>query len=249
MVKKIETKVIRVKQETHDVKTLRFDLKESPMDFKPGQFITILLDVEIEGKKVKQSRPFSISSSPNNKDFVEISVKVYPDSVTAKAIHNLKEGDEVTIIGPAGQFIYSESLGKNLVLLAGGNGVTPLRSITHYVLDNNLNVNITLIYSNKTPEDIIFKEEFDELAKRYKNFKEVFTITRPDEGKSEWNGNVGRVNADLIKDNVNDLDGAIFYVAGPPKMIEAIVNVLEKDLNIDSSRIHIEEFVRRTFNN
>jgi len=247
MVQKIETKVVKVKQETHDVKTIRFDLKDSPMDFKPGQFITIFVDVEVEGKKVRQSRPFSISSSPNNKDFIEISVKVYPDSLAAKAIHNLKEDDKVTIIGPAGQFIYNESLGKNLVLLAGGNGVTPLRSITYYVLDNNLDVDVTLIYSNKTPEDIIFREEFDELAKKHKNFKEVFTITRPDDSKGEWGSNVGRINADLIRGNVNGLDDAIFYVAGPPPMVEAIVNVLKNDLKISEEKIHVEEFVRRSF--
>ena len=246
MVKKIETIVIKVKQETYDVKTIRFDLKDNPMDFKPGQFITIFVDVDINGEKTKQSRPFSISSSPNNKEFIEISVKVYPDSVTAKAIHNLKEGDIVTIMGPGGRFIYDESKGRNLVLLAGGNGVTPLRSITHYVLDNNLDVNVTLIYSNKTPEDIIFRKEIDELTKKHKNFKRIFTITRVNESKSKWDGNVGRINAELIRSSVEELSSAIFYVAGPPQMVEDIVNVL-KDLGIEDFKIHAEEFVRGTF--
>lgn len=245
MAQKIDTKIIKVKQETHDVKTFRFDLKDNPIDFKPGQFITIFIDLEVNGEKVKQSRPFSISSSPNNKDFIEISVKVYPDSVGAKAIHNLKEGALVTIIGPSGNFTFEESMGKNLVLLAGGNGVTPLRSITHYVLDNNLDVDTTLIYSNKTPEDIIFRKEFEDLAIKHNNFKHVFTITRPEESKGEWHGNIGRINSDLIRNNVTNLNNSIFFVSGPPEMVGSIVNVLEKDLNISENRIHMEEFVRR----
>lgn len=227
-----EANIIDVKQETPNVKTFKFDKN---LNFKPGQYITAT--VQIRGREEK--RPFSISSSPTDEYFT-ITVKKYEDSVFAEALFNLKEGDSARITGPMGRFIFEEDK-KSIVLIAAGNGITPLMSMIKYATAKKLDNKLTLIYSNRAPEDVIFHKELLSLQKRNKNLSLVLTVTRF-EGL-EWKGLTGRIDEKMIRDNVKGLDTAIFYVCGPPEMVEATVNTL-RSMDVEDSRIKTERFVR-----
>lgn len=228
-----QSEVLAVRQETHDVRTFRFSVPRD-FTFKPGQFIMLFLDVD--GKE--DSRAFSISSSPAQKGYIETTKKI-GDSGYSKKLSTMTEGNRVKIRGPFGLFILEENE-KNIMLLAGGIGVTPFRSMVHYVADKKLPNKITLFYSAKTPEDIAFKKEFEELVKRNRNIKIVYTVTRPEESKQKWSGVVGRIDESMIKQHA-DTNG-LYYVAGPPAMVDAMVAMV-KSMGIPQNRIKIERFV------
>ena len=126
-------------------------------------------------------------------------------------------------------------------MLSGGIGITPLRSMIKYSSDKKLDIPVTLFYSNRTPEEIAFREDFSTIEKENTNFKIVNTITNKEDSKEEWQGLTGFIDEKMIKENSQNLDTSIFYICGPPKMVDAMVNLL-KTMNIDSARIKIEHF-------
>ncbi len=224
--------VLSVKQETYDVKTFRFSTTAG-FAFKPGQFI--MLEFDLEGGK--DTRAFSISSSPTNKGYVEIKKKIGQSEYSQK-LDSLKEGSNAKIKGPFGMFILEENE-KNIILLAGGIGVTPFRCMMHYATDKKLPIKVTLFYSSKTSEDIAFKDEFDQMTKKNKNIKIVYTVTRPEESKQPWPGTAGRIDENMIRQNVDT--NALYYVAGPPAMVDAMVATV-RGMGIPQDRIRIERF-------
>jgi ferredoxin-NADP reductase len=230
------SKLLAVKQKTHDVKTFRFSVPDN-FSFAAGQFVMLFVDVEGN----QDVRPFSISSSPAHGGWIEITKKI-GDSRYSQNLNSLKEGDAVKIKGPSGRFILEEKE-KIVVMLAGGIGVTPFRSMLYYATDKNLPTRFVLFYSNKTPDDIAFREEFEDLADKNKNIRIVYTVTRPEESNQKWTGPTGRIDEKMIRNNtdIHTLNTALFYVAGPPSMVDAMVSTL-KGMGVPHERIRVERF-------
>jgi ferredoxin-NADP reductase len=226
-----KVKVKKTFLETQDVRTIIFE--KIPLNFKAGQFVTMFLDVK---DPKGNTRSFSIASSPTE-NFLMISTKL-TGSVFKNKLNELKEGDEVKFIGPAGNFVFDEKA-KNIILLSGGIGITPLRSMMKYATDNKLSVKITLLYSNKIPEDIPFKNDLENMKKQNTNLKIVHTITKPEESKTKWLGRTGRIDEKMISEFVKK--DSIFYICGPPAMVDALVDILKK-MNIAEERIRVEHF-------
>jgi len=242
-IKKLRTYKMRVSEiitETPDTKSFRFKYGNlEPLDFIPGQFVSIKTNVNVNGEIKPINRPFSIANSPTEKSYLEITVKKLPGGIlSTHMIDNTKIGDEFEVRGPYGLFTYKEGMADKLVLIGGGSGVVPLMCITRYVAAKNLNTQILFLDSNKTPNDIIYHKEQEMIQKNHKNIKFIYTITRP-EGTG-WTGITGRIDKaflekyDLYKD-------ALYYICGPPPMVEAIVADL-KDSGIEQSRIKIERY-------
>ena len=229
--------LIEVKQESADVKSFKFDLNGINFDFKPGQYIIMKLDVVDERNGV---RMFSLSSSPTETGFITISTKL-TGSNFKKKLESLKVGEKVDIRGPFGRFLLQEDYSKAAVMLTGGIGITPFRNMIKFATDKKLNLKIVLLYSNKLPEEISFKKELDEWQKINPNLKVVYTITRPEESKMKWQGITGRIDAAMIKNNVKYMENCIFYVCGPPVMVDAMVTTL-KNMDVSDNNIKIERF-------
>ncbi|MEK6852961.1 MAG: FAD-dependent oxidoreductase [Nanoarchaeota archaeon] len=234
-IKKFESKVLRVKQETPEIMSFRFS---TPPDFEYKAANHIILDLGIEVDGRKQLKSFSISSSPTHKGYIETAKRV-SESEFSKKLASLKKGDTIMILGPYGMFILDES--RDAVMLSGGIGITPLRNMIQYATEKRLPIKITLIYSNKTPEEIAFKDELNELLKKNPNLRVHYTITRPEEGRQEWHGLRGRIDEQMIKKLVPNLHEVIFYICGPPSMVNAMNEMLIK-MGIPSTRIKLERF-------
>ena len=231
-------KVIGVIDETQDTKTIRFS-SNSNFSFKPGQFVMINADVIIDGTKKFVKRAYSISSSPLIKEYIDLTVKIYPEKgLVSKRLFSMKVGEEIDITGPYGHFFFDENIQKNIVLIAGGVGVTPLACMLKYIKDKKLTeIKADLIYSSKTPEDIIFKKE---LTSNYPaNIKIHLTITRPDGYK--WNGLNGRIDEKMIKTIINNIHEPYYYICGPTSMVED-TNKLLKSIGIKEEKIKLERF-------
>jgi glycine betaine catabolism B len=135
---------------------------------------------------------------------------------------------------------------KSVVFLSGGIGVTPFRSMIRYATDKQVPSKVTMFDSNRNVENTLFKEEFDNCLKRNNNLKIVYTITEEEQSKNaeEWKGERGFINEAMLTKYLtrNELDNSIFYICGPPGMLNAMQKLLELDLNIPKQRIKIEEF-------
>ena len=182
----IELPVIEEKQETPDVKTVKLGLQEK-IDFKPGQYMMF-------GMGDDETKSLSIASSPTE-DFLLFSVKL-SDSEFKKRFNSLKVGDKVKVRGPMGIFVLQDA--KEIMFLGGGIGITPFRDMIKYACDKKLPTKMTLLYSNKTPADIVYKDEWPLFEKENPNLKIVNTITRPED--TDWTGKTGRINDAMIKE-------------------------------------------------
>lgn len=235
----MKAKVINVIKETPDTKTIRFKLDSSFL-FKPGQFVLLNADVLENGQKKFVKRAYSISSSPIIKDQIDLTVKIYPEKgLVSKRLYNMEVGEEIEMTGPHGFFLLDENIHKNIVLIAGGVGITPFISMLRYIKDKKLNdINVTLIYSSKTPEDIIFGKEL--LEEKYpENIKVHLTITRYN--GNNWSGLTGRINEEMIKKVISEIKKPFYYICGPTIMVEETAKLL-KLMGVEDSKIKLERF-------
>ncbi len=232
MVLNLELSVIETKQETHDVKSIKLGLNEK-IDYKPGQYFIMELDID----DPENSRPLSIASSPTE-DFLLFSTKISQSAFKQK-FNQLEVGETVKLQGPIGIFVLKEDT-KEVVLLGGGIGITPFRDMIKYAGDKKLPIKLTLLYSNKTPADIVYKDEWDVFEGENSNLKVVHTVT--DYQGSDWQGKTGRINEAMIREFCNDVNNTIFYICGPPGMVDGLSNLL-KTMNIPLQNIKVEKFV------
>ena len=200
--------------------------------FKPGQFVMLAL-YDKQGK-IWQQRAFSICSSPANKDYIQLGIKI--QGLFTQKLDKLKKGDKVGISGPYGFFVFDEKIMKDVVFLAGGIGVTPFISAIRYANDKDLDNQLILIYSNKTRQDTAFYDELNQVAKENKNFKVIFTLTQ--EEPEVWKGEKGRINAEMLKKYCSPLKNKYFLFCGPAGFLKAIDTCL---LDIGVSKDYIKK--------
>jgi ferredoxin-NADP reductase/nitrite reductase/ring-hydroxylating ferredoxin subunit len=196
-------------------------------------------------------RHFTIASSPTE-NFIMISTRIR-DTPYKKRLASLEDETIVKVRGPEGKFVLHEDYSKPAVFLSGGIGVTPFRSMIKNATDRLLPLKIVMFVSNRNEQNILYKSEFDEWANINNNLKIVYTITEEDGEKessspsissSTWKGERGRITHEMITRHVNndEVNSSVFYVCGPPAMLNAMKSILEKELHVTDERIKVEEF-------
>ncbi len=213
------------------MKSFRFS-KPRLFEYKPGQFMFIT--VKFNGERAKKH--FTISSSPTEKEFIEFTKKLTGHRFS-NALDALKVGDHIVIDAPYGRFTFEGEF-KKIGMLSGGIGITPLRSICRYCTDKQLDTDIILLYGNNTERDIAFKEDLKKMQKSNRNLKVVLTIS---EASGGWEGYTGRIDAEMIEQEITDYQKRIFFTSGPPGMVRTMEEIL-KSLNVSSERIKTESF-------
>ena len=206
-----------IRQETPDVKTFRVNAPEGGKLFehKPGQ--CAMVSVPGVGEAM-----FSITSSPTNKEYQEFSIKKC--GVLTDYLHDLQVGDEIMVRGPYGNNfpVDTELKGKNLLFVAGGIGLAPLRSVINYVLDNRDDYGtVDIVYGSRSADDLVQLKEIQEVWMKAKDTNVYLTIDRPQEG---WDGHVG-----FVPSYLNELElttDKTVLVCGPPIMIKFVLGAL-----------------------
>ncbi len=229
---KFETHVKEVIPRTYNVKSFRFP-KPATLSYKAGQFL--IATIKANGEEL--SKPFSISSSPTETEHIEFTKKL-SESEFSTALKALKDGDWARIDAPYGSFTF-EGEHEKICLLGGGIGITPFRSICRYCTDKRIDAKITLLYGNRSENDIVFREEFEALEKQNPNLKVVFTVN---EATSGWKGAIGFINTELVKKEIPDYEENVFYTCGPPAMVEAMEKLVEA-LGLPKKQLKREYFV------
>jgi 3-phenylpropionate/trans-cinnamate dioxygenase ferredoxin reductase subunit len=225
-----------IEVQTHDTKTLRFIVPQGrKLAARPGQFMSF--HWMIDGEPV--TRCYTISSSPLQTKFLEITPKKADKGHVSVYLNELAEcGLAVEASGPFGEFYFDEAQHKDIVLIAGGSGITPMISMLRYIDELNLKTNVTLLYFVRTPKDIIFAGELQRLLRYIDNFKCLVVVDKPDEN---WRRPVGHINAELLRYNVDNLESSTFFLCGPPKMMESARTILNS-LDVPDERILQESF-------
>ncbi len=216
-------------------------------DYTAGQFA--FFDIGgVDNDPKGPIRHFTISSSPTE-NFIMFTTRMR-DSPFKKRLSILEDGAKVKVRGPEGQFVLHDDYSKPAVFLSGGIGVTPFRSMIKYATDKQLPIKIVMFDSNRDPDNILFKKEFDDWTTLNKNLKIIYTVSEDKHSEDQstirngWKGEYGRINKSMILkylDNTS-LNNSIFYICGPPSMLKAMQSLLQEDLKLSKEKIKIEEF-------
>jgi len=238
-------KILEIRQENHDTKVFRL---ESPKDFDffPGQFVMLKVNIDekrgfkiSDGKPAVQTRAYSIASSPTQHGHIDLLIKKREGGFVSVYLNDFaKAGDKVTFSGPYGKFYFREGMARHIVLLSAGCGISALMSMAHFVADKKLDTRVTIVQSSRTPEDILFKKEFEELKK--KGVKTIITLTRT-KPEHNWKGCTGRISAELIKENVTDYADAVYFICGMPEFSDGMTATL-RGLGVPTQNIRTEKW-------
>jgi ferredoxin-NADP reductase len=208
-----------------ELMVLRFERPEG-FDYAAGQFCFMTVpDIGFRDDEGLR-KPFSIASSPQEKDLL-FSVRI-TESAFKSTLREMPIGSSVNLDNAVGLFTLPQETAVPLAFLAGGIGVAPFRSMLRYAADAPTEHQITLYYSSRAPEEALFLDEFEEIARRRPHTRIVATVTRPDAPAAGWKGLTGRLSPDMIKQGCRDWTAALYYLSGPPAMVEGLKNMLEE---------------------
>jgi ferredoxin-NADP reductase len=221
-----------------DTMTFEFERPEG-FDFKAGQAIELTL-VDTGGAGAQGARhTFSIVSAPfENKLAIATRMR---DSLFKRALKQLMVGSPVRVEGPYGSLTLHRDERHAAVMIAGGIGITPFLSMARQAANDQSAQYLLLVYSNRRPEDAPFLSELTQLERVNVNFRLVATMTQAGKSNIHWNGRTGPVDENLLQQVAGNLPEPVYYLAGPPMMVEAMRDTLA-DIGIADGAIHSEEF-------
>ena len=222
-----------------NVKTFRLvhpDNKILPFEFKPGQYLTFR--ISLGGEKLFRS--YSISSSPSERHYCEISVKRINGGVGSTFFHSsIEPNSQLECSGAHGKFIFTGDESNKLFLIGGGIGVTPLMSMLKQLAFTQWQHEVFLLFAVRTPDQIIFRQELDTIQRKLPGFRLMVLPTELSE--APWVGPSGLINDDLVNLLVPDVAGCRIYICGPKPMMEAATTLLT-GLGVQQNQILTELF-------
>lgn len=226
-----------VREEALDTKTFVFDAADLT-GVLAGQYLIVKLDVPEDPRR--GSRSFTMANAPGTEP-VMITTRIRSSGLFKARLASMAPGERLVAKGPTGRFTFHAGP-EPALLLAGGIGVTPFRSVIKHAIDVDRTTRMTLLTSDRAPEAIPFREELDGWAVAHSWLTVARTITRPDESTWAWSGHTGRIDGPWIRDTVRDLERAIVYVCGPPRFVDDMT-ALVRSLGIPMDRLRSERFI------
>jgi len=233
--KKLALRIVDIIEETESTKTLRLVSPEQYLPpFQAGQYIAVFVNTN----QIRTSRAYSISSSPNQLAYYDITIRRVNDGMVSNLLlDKLKPGDILESSAPGGYFYHQPIFhDKNMVCIAGGSGITPIMSMIREVIESGLDRQITLLYGNRNDSDVIFHEELLEISNRFDNIRYVPVIEEP---STNYSGETGYISDELIQKTVGELENKTFYMCGPQAMYDFCLAQLEK-LEVPARKIRKE---------
>ncbi len=235
-----QLRVESIVTETPTVKTFRLVPPSgdsvTPFTFVPGQFLNVAFSIG----GARMNRSYSISSSPTNRNYVDLTVRREPRGAVSRHIVDLlKVGDEIETGGPVGRFTFDGTEADSIVLIVGGVGITPAMSISRYLTERSWPGDIFILYTCRTPADFIFQTELTALQRKNPKLHVVVTMTRA-EG-TDWKGRRGRLTGELLTQTVPNLASRRIHLCGPPSMMDSAKAILT-ELGVPPEQVKTEAF-------
>jgi ferredoxin-NADP reductase len=207
-----------------------------PFTFVPGQFLNVAFWIG----GARMNRSYSISSSPTQREYVDLTVRREPRGAVSRHIDDLlKVGDPIEAGGPVGKFTFSGTEAESIVLISGGVGITPMMSITRYLTERSWPGDIFFIYACRTPADYIFADEIAALQRRNPKLRVAVAMSRA-EG-ADWKGPRGHLTKELLTQTVPNLASRRIHLCGPPSMMDS-TKALLTELGVSPDQVKTEAF-------
>jgi ring-1,2-phenylacetyl-CoA epoxidase subunit PaaE len=241
----LSLKVREIIKETADTVTIYFEQPEPYLDYKPGQYLTVILD--INGKEERRS--YSLCTSPYVDPYPGITVKKIKDGLVSNFLNDkIRPGKSVEVMKPMGHFTmdYHSQNKRHVVMVTGGSGITPIMGITKSLLVNEPNSRITLLYCSRSEDQIIFKGQLLALEDKYPGKLQVIhNLTQPSDN---WAGLKGRIDSERIKEILKqsvypEAEKINYLTCGPQGLMETFLTTLES-MGVNQNNIIKESFFK-----
>ncbi|WP_374478493.1 NADH:ubiquinone reductase (Na(+)-transporting) subunit F [Zoogloea sp.] len=234
-VRDFEGVVTRIETLTPTIKGVWIRL-DAPIRFQAGQYVNLELPGDIG------SRAFSIASPPSASGEVELNIRIVPGGQGTTYVHEkMRAGERVRITGPYGRFFVKKSAHVPVLFMAGGSGLSSPRSMILDLLAEGFDRPITLVYGQRSREELYYHDDFLAVAERHPNFRYVPALSHEPEA-SGWTGFRGFVHEAAKAAFDNDFRGHKAYLCGPPLMIEACISTLMQGRLFERD-IYTEKFI------
>lgn len=228
----IPATISAIRQGTPTIKVFTLDTGGVQMQFKAGQWLDFYVDLDGE----EGVGGYSMTSSPLTAGSVELAIKASEMNPVTRHLHErTRVGDRVTLDGGQGDCYYEAGMAASLMLIVGGIGITPIMSIVRYAAAATPDVPVTLLYAATSPDELLFREELEALAARNRRFRVEFFVTRGGAGPLH----AGHIDEDALRAALDP--GAVYFVCGPPAMIDRTVETLGR-LGVSSERVRFERW-------
>ena len=210
-----------------------FDTNGARYEFRAGQHADFVF-----GSGSDNSRTFSLASSPLDKESIMVAMRMCKTGFKT-ALNAAEFGTKFKVSRPRGSFTLHRDVTRPAVFLAGGIGITPMRSILHWAAQERLPHKLYLFYSNREADDAAFIEELQGLAAQNPNFTLVPTVTG--HKTLAWPYEKGHISRDMLTRHLFLLNGPIYYIAGPSGMVTAMTELLTSS-GVSQDDVRTEEF-------
>jgi ferredoxin-NADP reductase len=213
--------------------------KPDGFEFKPGQFADFTLDPALPTDSRGSTRTLSIASAPHEKDLM-VAMRVR-DTGFKRVANVLPIGAPFLLQGPYGNLTLHRDIARPAVFLAGGIGITPFRSMIWHATEVESAHSIFLFYSVRQLEEAAFTAELEEIQELNPDFRFIPTITHPEGVPRRWRGETGHITESMVMKRLPDLAIPIFYIAGPPRMVAGMRQILSA-ASVSDDDIRAEDF-------
>jgi Na+-transporting NADH:ubiquinone oxidoreductase subunit F len=240
LIKEFKVKVTDITPMSSNINLILFKIisPEEGMTFKPGQYVQLQMPREKAGDD-PEYRAYSICSACAYPYDLELLITHVPEGVVSGYVHKeLEIGDELTIVGPFGEFFYQDNE-SDMLLIATGSGLAPIRSILQHIEMEHIQRKATLFFGARTLDDLIYHDELLETAERMPNFTYYPVLSRPTE-EDNWEGEKGRVT-NLIQQHIPEGADIEVYICGNPAMVDSAEEELIKK-GISEEKIYYDKF-------
>lgn len=248
-IKKFKTTVERIRDLTYDIKEVYLRLSDvaiadGGISFTPGQYAQLVVPPYGEVKETVQ-RAYSMSSTPQDKEHIELLIRLVPGGIATTYVHTrLKEGDTIEVVGPFGEFGVRHTKAL-MVFVAGGSGMAPFKSMLNHMAQTGAwqDREIWYFFGARSKRDMFYLDEMEELGKRFPNFHFVPALSEP-KPEDNWTGPVGLITNVLdsyFKEKMAPDVPKEGYLCGSPGMIDACIKVMTGN-GISIDKIYYDKF-------
>ncbi|MFC2136105.1 ferredoxin--NADP reductase [Bacteroidota bacterium] len=234
----INAEIVEIKKLTHNTNSFLIRLEDGKhFGYKAGQFVMLKMDVN--GEEVK--RPYSIASPPphdmKHAEYIELVIKHVPGGKLTDELFKLKEGAQIQLEGPFGQFILKEPIKEGDIFMATGSGIAPFMGMLRKVFRDHNPKEFYLIFGVRNTDEIIYEDELRQWDEDHEHFHLIICLSQPEKG---WRGEVGYVQ-DILTNYIRDFKDKQAYLCGIPMMMEQSKKRLI-ELGMKSENIFQEKF-------
>ena len=240
LIKEFHVNVAEIEDLTPNIKRLHLKIltPEEGISFKAGQYVQLEVP-KYEMTRGPEYRAYSVASSAGENHDLELAITKVPDGAVTTYVHDyLKVGEELIVNGPFGEFYLRDS-DRDILFIATGSGLAPIKSILHQMEEEGIKRKATLFFGARTRKDLLYYDKLRDFEKRLPNFTFFPTLSRPTE-EDQWDGEKGRVT-DLIEKHIAENANIQVYICGAPTMVDSCEDILTKK-GIPEDQIFYDKF-------